>query len=188
MNSSTILHDAYKTLIGAACAIPLAQWQRDGVCGYWSVKDIVAHMASYEQVTVEVLTGFLRSAASPLVDLLAADGEHFNLGQVDARRHLSAQAILDEYAAAHATAQLLLDQIPPEMRQQNGTMPWYGNDYDLDDYLAYMYGHAREHAAQIDLFRTQVLSTEAQAPQTPALNAPGEARETKPARNVVIPR
>lgn len=157
MNSPTILHDAYKTLIEAACAVPLAQWQGEGVCGVWSVKDIVAHMTSYEQVTVEVLTGFLRSAPSPLVDLLVADDERFNTEQVAQRSHLSAAAILDEYAAAHATARRLLDQIPLEMRQQNGTMPWYGNDYDLDDYLAYMYGHAREHAAQIDLFRTQVL-------------------------------
>jgi hypothetical protein len=154
MNSPTILHNAYLTLIEAARAVPRTEWQRSGVCGTWSVKDIVAHMASFEQVTVEVLTGFLRSAPAPLIDLLVADDERFNVEQVTHRRHLAAQAILDEYATAHATARHLLEQIPPEMRQQNGTMPWYGEDYDLDDYLAYMYGHAREHAAQIDHFRT----------------------------------
>ncbi len=167
MNAPTILHDAYKTLIRAAVAIPLAHWQENGVCGIWSVKDIVAHMTSYEQVKVEVLTGFLHSAPSPLLDLLLADSQRFNLEQVDVRQHLSAQAIMDEYAAAYDTARRLLDQIPPEMRQQNGTMPWYGNDYNLDDYLAYQYGHACEHAAQINLFRTQILLATAQPQQAP---------------------
>lgn len=154
MNTPTILHNAYTTLLEAACAVPQTEWHHAGVCGDWSIKDIVAHMASFEQVTVEVLTGFLRAAPTPLIDLLITDDARFNVEQVAQRRHLAAQVILDEYAAAHATARRLLDQIPPEMRQQNGTMPWYGNQYDLDDYLAYMYGHAREHAAQIDLFRT----------------------------------
>ena len=33
-------------------------------------------------------------------------------------------------------------------------LAWYGDAYDLDDFIAYMYyGHKREHAAQIKLFR-----------------------------------
>lgn len=172
MNSATILHDAYCTLTEATSQIPWAEWTIPGACGSWSVKDIVAHMASYEQVTVEVLTGFLRTAPTPQIDLLVADDGRFNDEQVAQRRHLSPQALLDEYTAAHATARRLLDRIPPEMRQQNGTMPWYGERYDLDDYLAYMYGHAREHAAQIDLFRTRRQTTKQE--RTAAQTAAGE--------------
>lgn len=154
MNAPTLLHDAYTTLLKAACAVPQTAWRETEVCGTWTIQDVLAHMASFEQVTVEALTGFLRAAPTPLIDQLVADNLRFNEEQVAQRCHLPAQAILDEYDAAHATAQRLLEQIPPEMRQQNGTLPWYGNEYDLDDYLAYMYGHAREHAAQIDHFRT----------------------------------
>ena len=153
MNAPTILHEAYTTLLKSACAVALVDWYRPGVCSTWSIKDVVTHMASYEQITVEVLTSFLRQEPTPLTDLLIIDNEQFDLEQVAQGRQLAPQVILDNYAVAHNIAQRRLAQIPPEMRQQNGTIPWYGNEHDLDDYLVHRYGHAREHAAQIDRFR-----------------------------------
>ena len=38
--------------------------------------------------------------------------------------------------------------------RENGTLPWYGAEYSLDDFIVYTYyGHKREHAAQIAAFR-----------------------------------
>ena len=40
------------------------------------------------------------------------------------------------------------------MFRQSGTLPWYGMEYALDDFLVYIYyGHKREHSAQIAAFR-----------------------------------
>ncbi len=34
-----------------------------------------------------------------------------------------------------------------------GTLPWYGMEYALDDFIVYtFYGHKREHSAQIAAF------------------------------------
>jgi hypothetical protein len=41
-----------------------------------------------------------------------------------------------------------------DRRRQNGALPWYGAEYDLEDFIAYsFYGHKREHTAQINVFR-----------------------------------
>ena len=41
-----------------------------------------------------------------------------------------------------------------ETLRQVGTLPWYGAEYALDDYLVYaFYGHKREHSGQISVFK-----------------------------------
>jgi hypothetical protein len=48
----------------------------------------------------------------------------------------------------------LAKQISPEKWRENGTLPWYGMEYALDDYIVYtFYAHKREHAAQIGVFK-----------------------------------
>ena len=38
-------------------------------------------------------------------------------------------------------------------RREPGTLPWYGPEYDLEDFIAYtFYGHKREHMAQVNVF------------------------------------
>ena len=37
---------------------PEAGWDMPGACGDWSVKDIIAHLASYEHVAIDVLNTF----------------------------------------------------------------------------------------------------------------------------------
>ena len=60
----------------------------------------------------------------------------------------------------------LLAQIPYEGRRLNGTLPWYGEEYDLEDFIIYtFYGHKREHSAQIAAFRDQ-LAREVSLPDT----------------------
>jgi hypothetical protein len=75
---------------------------------------------------------------------------------------------LTEYCQSYANAARLLTRIPVEMRQQRGTLPWYGDDYDLDDFLVYtFYGHKREHAAQIAILAEHVARSRS-VPVTPA--------------------
>ena len=38
-----------------------------------------------------------------------------------------------------------------------GTLPWYGAEYSVDDYITYaIYGHKREHIAQVNVFRDRI--------------------------------
>ena len=122
--------------------------------GEWSTKDILAHLASYEEVLVDILSTFVGRHSTPYLDKFTGLGGQFNDTEVERRRGRTVKEILDEFNDAHAQAMSLTAQIRPEQFRQVGTLPWYGMDYALDDVIVYMYyGHKREHSAQIAAFR-----------------------------------
>jgi hypothetical protein len=126
-----------------------------GVCGFWSVKDIIAHLASYEWVLVEVLASCVSSVPTPTLDQLTRlDGDSFNAQQVGKRQNLSYRAVVEDYNNAYAKVMEYLPKLSSEDLTKPGTLPWYGMEYSLDDFIVYQYyGHKREHCAQIAVYR-----------------------------------
>jgi hypothetical protein len=153
MNANDILKYGHFTFLGSLDGLSDAQLVQGGVCGVWSTKDIIAHLTSYEQVLVEVLQGFLGGGATPYMEQYA-QGEVFNDLQVAARKDNTTAEVMDEYKTVQAKTLEMIAQIAPETCRQVGTLPWYGADYSLDDFIVYaFYGHKREHSAQIHVFR-----------------------------------
>ena len=154
MNATDILKYGQGTVFQTIESFPEAAWEKTGACGVWSVKDILAHLASYEEVLVDILSTFVGKHATPYLDKFTGPGGQFNDTEVERRRGRTVNEILDEFNDAHAQAMSLAAQIRPEQFRQVGTLPWYGMDYSLDDVIVYMYyGHKREHSAQIAAFR-----------------------------------
>jgi hypothetical protein len=59
--------------------------------------------------------------------------------------------------SAHQEAMRWAAQIPEARQRETGTLPWYGDEYALDDFVVYsFYGHKREHGAQINAFRDAI--------------------------------
>ncbi len=56
MNTVDILRYGHLTVIRTLDGVALEDWDTPGVCGWWSVKNIIAHLASFEHVLVEVLS------------------------------------------------------------------------------------------------------------------------------------
>ena len=78
----------------------------------------------------------------------------FNDAQVAMRANLTPDEVLMEYEGNFERVLELARALPQDVFTRNGLLEWYGGDYDLDDFIAYMfYGHKREHSAQIKLFR-----------------------------------
>ncbi len=156
MNSVDILQYGHETVKTAVADLPDNEWQTAGVCGHWSVKEIIDHLASFEQLLVEVLTSLLEEAPlTPTLQRLLLDEAQFNDDEVARRHDLTVEESWIGYETAHETAVSLLAKIPPEGQRLKGTLPWYGEAYDLEDFLVYTYyGHKREHCAQIDVFRS----------------------------------
>jgi uncharacterized damage-inducible protein DinB len=154
VNALDILKYGQQTSLKAVDELPDADWETPGACGVWSVKNIIAHLASYEHVLVEVLTGFQGGGPTPYLESF---NEHFNDLQVAMRQDLSVAETLGEYNAVHARVIAVAVQLPAETFRQIGTLPWYGMEYALDDIIVYMYyGHKREHSAQIAVFRDRL--------------------------------
>jgi DinB superfamily len=154
MNAKDILKYGQLTVLQAIDGFPEAEWETPGACGVWSVKDIIAHLASYEQVLVDILTSFTSDGPTPVLGRYIEQGGQFNDNEVGSRQAKKIQEVLAEFNDAHARTLSLIADIPAETLRQNGTLPWYGMAYALDDVLVYMYyGHKREHSAQVAAFR-----------------------------------
>jgi len=165
MNARDILSYGDRTVRDTLDGVPPEEWETPGVCGYWSVKNIIAHLASYERVLVDVLSSQVRSSQTPALDELFEQGEDFNDLQVNQRAALTPDKTLAEYSEAHVRTIELVACLTPELLQKSGTLPWYGDEYSIDDYIVYgYYGHKREHMAQVAVFK-DVLSTRTSAAQ-----------------------
>lgn len=157
MNAIEILENGHQTVLRSVEGLDKMDWLTPGVCGVWSVKEIIAHLTSFEQVLVDALNSVLNHQPTPSLDRFRADYEQFNQLEVNRRRSKTIAEVLAEYNEAHVQATQLLAQIPAEPRQIKGIFPWYGPDYDLEDFLVYtFYGHKQEHCAQIGAFRERL--------------------------------
>lgn len=155
MNAIDIMKNGHKTVLSVINGLDENHWHAPGACGEWRVKDIVAHLASYEWMLVEVLTEVTQDGAeTPTLDRYRQDPAAFNDDEVAARSDRSIHDVLGEYKEAYEEASVLAEDIPDRAWDQNGILPWYGDRYDLDDFITYsFYGHKREHGAQIAAFR-----------------------------------
>jgi len=126
------------------------------VCGVWSVKEIIAHLASFEHMLVDLLTSFVSRdpVATTYLDQYQEMGLAFNDRQVALRKDKTPGQVLAEYRDTQAKNMMLIAQIPVETMRRAGALPWYGMEYDLEDFIVYtFYGHKREHMAQINVFK-----------------------------------
>jgi hypothetical protein len=152
VNAPDILKYGHQTVLRAIEDMPDAWWEMPGACGTWSIKDVLAHLTSHELVAADVMNSFLDGGPTPYLDLYQRPD--FNDSQVVVRSARPAQAVLEEYLAAYAQVAARIIRLTPETLRQPGTLPWYGTEYALDDYLVYgVYGHKREHTAQIGIMR-----------------------------------
>jgi hypothetical protein len=154
MNAADILKYGQLTVLQTIEGFPETDWETAGACGYWSVKDILAHLASYERVLIDILVSFTTGGPTLALDTFIEQDRQFNDSEVDRRKGNSIQDVLAEFNDTHAQVMSLIAGISPEKLREVGTLPWYGTAYSLDDVLVYMYyGHKREHSAQIAAFR-----------------------------------
>jgi len=154
MNGVDILKYGHLTVLQTIDGFPESAWDTSGACGVWSVKDIIAHLASYEHVLVDVLTTFVDGGLTPSLTLFLESGGQFNDSEVAVRKDKTVREVVAEYNDTHEQVMSLAARIPVETFRQTGTLPWYGMEYALDDFIVYtQYGHKREHSAQIAAFR-----------------------------------
>ncbi len=154
MHPSDILMYGHLTVQHTIEQFPAAEVGTTGACGYWSVKDLVAHLSSFEGALVDLLNQFIHPGdPTPRLDAFIQRGDQFNDEQVNQRQGMTFAEVYAEYQSAHAQVRTLAAQLPAEVWRQSGALPWYGAAYDLEDFIVYTYyGHKREHCGQIATF------------------------------------
>ena len=163
MNPSDVLKYGHTFVTRTLDGLPLTDWETGGVCGVWSVKDIIGHLAAYELLLTEVLAPFanlsIEMKIMPQIGQIGIEG--FNDAQAASRKNHTAQQALTEYTDLFTyNHEQVVPRVPSATWSQSGTIPWYGAEYALDDYLVYsFYGHKREHSAQINVFKDRLKSS-----------------------------
>lgn len=158
MHTLDVLHYGHRTLMSNLETFPKEEYLTSGACGKWSVKDILAHLASYEQVLAEVTMELQGEQPTPTLDVFRTE-ERFNDREVEDRREQSFEGTLEEYVGCFEHAVASVADLPEARLVETGALAWYGEEYDLEDFLIYsFYGHKREHSAQIAAFRDQLES------------------------------
>jgi len=158
MNAEDALKYGHYTVLQTLEGLDHAYWDRPNVCGVWSVREIMAHLASFEHMLVAVLDSLLDGPPStPLLDSYKADPLRFNDVQVEQRAAMGPREVFGDYERTQEQTTSRIARIRLEQRRQPGILSWYGAEYDLEDFLAYsFYGHKREHCAQIGVFRDRL--------------------------------
>ena len=125
-----------------------ADWEAIAL-GTWTAKDLVGHLGAFEVRFAEVLAAF--AGIEPTTDLRSEPPETFNDDQAAIRADWPIDAIIAELREAHGRSLEAAARIPADTWRAVGTIPWYGPEYSLEDFLVYIeYGHKREHGPQLD--------------------------------------
>ena len=94
MNAVDILKYGHLTVLQTLDGFPESEWDTPGACGVWSVKDIIAHLASYEQVLIDVLASSEESDPTPVLNRLIELGSQFNDTEVSRRKEKTMKEVL----------------------------------------------------------------------------------------------
>ena len=113
------------------------EWDMPNVVGEWSVKDVVAHLASYEHLLLEILQNFTGQASDNVYITAFRKGRE------------------DDYQDTQTQTPSLLSQVPAAMVEKEGTIPV--SDANPTGSLAKLVEniavHTRIHCDQIRTFR-----------------------------------
>lgn len=157
MNTLDVCRYGQFTFLGAVDGVRDDGWTIPGACGVWSIKHLVSHLASYEAVIADIIESVAGATTTPALERFKRLGNEFNDIAVQEREHFSPERALQELTEEHERAMTALTALDAGLVTMAGTIPWYGPEYALDDLLVYMgYGHKREHAGQIGVFRSRI--------------------------------
>jgi len=146
MNVTSLWQYGHEALLSG---IDNAEWDRQ-VCPEWTLRDAIINLAAMEYVLVEVLESVIFGGDTPTVDRFVADHERFAEDAILERRHLSGAEVLEEYRYAYALSSYLMTHIPTEKWRERGTVPWYGPDFSLEDFVVlFLFEHKRDFISWI---------------------------------------
>ena len=133
-------HAAYAGLRDDALFIP-------GVCGAWSIRDLIAHVTWWDEEAITHLPMVLEGKTPPRYSVTYGGIDAFNAMKTDEKRGLSLEKVRREAEATHARLIAYLEKVPPERLKGNAK---FTHRLRLDTY-----GHYPIHTADIRAWREQ---------------------------------
>ncbi len=122
---------------------------RHGVVGTWSVKNVLAHLASWELVVVQALSERLETGQTPeVMATISADRDSWNALMVDEVDDLTPEDQLAELEWTRAVLMQYLGSLDDATLAK--AQPWSGWDGAVTDYVRDAIAqHERAHGEQV---------------------------------------
>ena len=116
-----------------------------GAVGHWSIRDVMAHIATWEEEALKVLPLILEGEPIPRYTKYGGI-DAFNAQEQERKRHLPLELVKDELIATHKHLIQFLTEMPDNMFLSKSR---FTKRLRLDTYNQY-----REHTHQINKWRT----------------------------------
>ncbi len=149
MSTMTNLFETLKRertiLLDAITTLPEALLDEKGVVGEWSIKNVLAHLTSWERVVTDFLPERIATGSRPhILAIMSAEEDGWNAQQVASREHLTPREQLDEFQRTRQALLQVLHELGEEaLNRQHPWPEWQGT---LETYiLEQVGGHEREH-------------------------------------------
>jgi hypothetical protein len=135
------LDKAWLTLVEAYAGLPAARMTEPGVIGAWSIKDIVAHVTTWEEESLKLLPVILAGKRTPRYSVTYGGIDAFNAQTAARKQALPLREVLRQRDETHRRLVAFLLSVPED---QFAGDTRFRRRLRLDTY-----GHYAGHAAAI---------------------------------------
>lgn len=146
------LNDAWRALLLAYAGLSGLRMTEPGVTGAWSVKDILAHVTTWEEEALKHLPLILRGEKPPRYSVAYGGINAFNALMAERKKNLSLAEVLSQLEDTHRRLLALVESAPDD--QLSGTTR-FRRRLRLDTY-----SHYAKHAEAIRKWRENQGSNE----------------------------
>jgi hypothetical protein len=153
-----LLEQAHLATLRSVEGLPVLGWHIPGVYGDRSVKAMFAQMISCEYVLLDIMASVAGETRTPTLNRWLRNPERYYAVVIKRHHAATVQAVLDEYNEVHAETINQIIRIPDDKLRQNGTLPWFDEEQDLEQFIAHTFYHYKLNQAEhIAAFRDQML-------------------------------
>ena len=156
MPKSEVIADvrrAREALLQAIDGLSNDQMYQVGAVGYWSVKDVLAHLVAWEAELVTLLSKLdqYKQRIPPIVDV--EDIDEWNETQYRTNAPRSLDAIMEDFHGVHKHLIIAIEKLDNPMLDDNRRFPWMEGE-PLSYFIAETaIWHEEEHAEDILAWR-----------------------------------
>jgi hypothetical protein len=142
------LDAAWKDFTASYAGLSDEEMLRPGVTKAWSVRDIVAHVTTWEEEALKHLPAILEGRTPPRYSVTYGGIDAFNALMTERKANLSLADVLWQQGEVHARLVALIERVPEELFTRETR---FRRRLRLDTY-----GHYPKHAVAIRLSRERV--------------------------------
>jgi hypothetical protein len=117
----------------------------------WTVKEVLAHVAGWDDATIEMLRAHVTGEPLDMPEWLGID--HYNAKSVETRRPLTYEQTVNEWEQTRAQLKTMIEDMPAEKVPEPMEFLW-GQSGTTAHLVAIMAHHEADHAAKIEQQRS----------------------------------